>query len=70
MFPTRFTQAIQVIVQNRIITPVLASRTQLTPPWPARLLNRLPFLQQLIARVVAVGVRPEHVQTPEKNPSS
>jgi hypothetical protein len=37
----------------------------LTPPWPARLLNHLPFLQQLIARVVAVGVRPEHVRTPE-----
>jgi 2-polyprenyl-6-methoxyphenol hydroxylase-like FAD-dependent oxidoreductase len=65
MFPTRFTQFIQVMVQNRVITPVLASRTQLTPPWPARLLNQLPLLQQLLARVVAVGVRPEHVRTPE-----
>ncbi|MGD9844718.1 MAG: FAD-dependent oxidoreductase [Variibacter sp.] len=65
MFPTRVTQAIQVMVQKRVITPVLASRAQLTPPWPARLLNRLPFLQQLIARVVAVGVRPEHVRTPD-----
>jgi hypothetical protein len=52
-----------------VITPVLASRTQLTPPWPARLLNHLPLLQQLLARVVAVGVRPEHVRTPEKHPS-
>lgn len=65
MFPTRVTQAIQVMVQNRVITPVLASRTQLTPPWPVRLLNDLPFLQRLIARVVAVGVRPEHIRTPE-----
>ncbi|MGE0037781.1 MAG: FAD-dependent oxidoreductase [Xanthobacteraceae bacterium] len=62
MFPTRATQRLQVEVQDRIISRVLAARQTLSPPWPVRLINRCPFLQRLPARIVGVGFRPEHVR--------
>jgi 2-polyprenyl-6-methoxyphenol hydroxylase-like FAD-dependent oxidoreductase len=62
-FPTRATQWLQVQVQDRVISRVLASREKLSPPWPVRLIDRFPFLQRLPARIVGVGFRPEHVRT-------
>ncbi|MBI3801474.1 MAG: FAD-dependent oxidoreductase [Deltaproteobacteria bacterium] len=35
-FPTRLTQGLQVLIQKRVISPVLGSRTQLSLPWPLR----------------------------------
>jgi hypothetical protein len=69
-FPTRVTQAVQVFVQDRIFRRVLAAApatsTTATPvPWPVKLLRAFPVLQRLPARFVGVGVRPEHVRTPE-----
>jgi 2-polyprenyl-6-methoxyphenol hydroxylase-like FAD-dependent oxidoreductase len=61
-FPTRFTQRLQVLIQNRIIGKVLASSNQLTPPWPLRLFNAFPMLRRIPARMIGVGVRPEHVK--------
>jgi 2-polyprenyl-6-methoxyphenol hydroxylase-like FAD-dependent oxidoreductase len=63
-FPTRFTQRLQVLIQNRIIRRVLAGREQLAPPWPLRLFNRFPVLRRIPARLIGVGVRPEHVRVP------
>ena len=63
--PTRLTQGLQVFVQQRVISPVLGSRTQLSLPWPLRLLRRWPWLRRLPARLVGLGFRPEHVQTPD-----
>jgi 2-polyprenyl-6-methoxyphenol hydroxylase-like FAD-dependent oxidoreductase len=68
LFPTRVTQRIQILVQNNILSRVLASRGDIKPPWPVRLLGRHPLLQRLPARLVGLGVRPEHVQTPELAP--
>ena len=34
------------------------------PPWPVRLLGRCPLLQRIPARLVGLGVRPEHVRAP------
>ncbi|QEL17922.1 FAD-dependent oxidoreductase [Limnoglobus roseus] len=67
-FPTRVTQWLQMMVQNRVIGRVLASRTSLTQPWPVRLLRRFPILRRIPARLVGVGVRPEHVHTKEYRP--
>jgi 2-polyprenyl-6-methoxyphenol hydroxylase-like FAD-dependent oxidoreductase len=69
-FPTRVTQGVQVFVQDRIFRRVLAAApatsTTATPvPWPVKLLRAFPVLQRLPARFVGVGVRPEHVRTPE-----
>jgi 2-polyprenyl-6-methoxyphenol hydroxylase-like FAD-dependent oxidoreductase len=60
-WPTRATQWAQVAIQNRIISGVLASRQQVSPPLPVRLLDRWPLLRRIPAYLVGVGVRPEHV---------
>ncbi|MGE0213826.1 MAG: FAD-dependent oxidoreductase [Parvibaculaceae bacterium] len=67
-WPTRMIQAIQVFVQKRIISRVLGSQTRPSPPWPVRLLGAFPFLQRFPARLVGMGIRPEHVRTPAVRP--
>ena len=62
--PTRVTQRLQVLAQNRIVQPVLKSTQPLQAPWAVRLFNRFPLLQRIPARIVGVGVRPEHVHSP------
>ena len=66
-FPTRATQRMQVIVQNNVIRRVLGSTKPLTPPWPVKLLGRWKLLQRIPARAVGMGLRPEHVKTPEES---
>jgi 2-polyprenyl-6-methoxyphenol hydroxylase-like FAD-dependent oxidoreductase len=67
-FPTRVTQRLQVFVQDRVISRVLAGRRQLSLPWTIRLLRRVPLLQRIPARLVGVGIRPEHVRLPAVRP--
>ena len=62
--PTRVTQRLQLLIQRRVITRVLASTDRLDPPLPLRLLARVPILQRLPARLIGIGVRPEHVTMP------
>jgi 2-polyprenyl-6-methoxyphenol hydroxylase-like FAD-dependent oxidoreductase len=68
-FPARVTQRAQVAAQNNIVQPVLASTKPLEPPWILRLINRTPLLQRIPAWLVGVGVRPEHIHTPEAAPA-
>jgi 2-polyprenyl-6-methoxyphenol hydroxylase-like FAD-dependent oxidoreductase len=64
-FPTRVTQRLQVLVQNRIVTRVLGGSTRtVSPPFAVRLLQRFPPLRRLPARLIGLGVRPEHVRSP------
>jgi 2-polyprenyl-6-methoxyphenol hydroxylase-like FAD-dependent oxidoreductase len=63
-FPTRATQAMQVAVQKRVIGRVLRSTRTLSAPLIVRLLRLMPFLTRLPARLIGLGVRPEHVRTP------
>ena len=62
--PVRVTQWIQVLIQRRVITSVLSAAGPLEPPLPLRLLARFPVLRRLPARLIGVGIRPEHVKTP------
>ncbi|HYW54006.1 MAG TPA: FAD-dependent oxidoreductase [Dongiaceae bacterium] len=68
-FPIRVTQAFQVFVQNRVFSRALGNARQLRAPWPVKLLNWFPALRALPARFVGIGVRPEHVRTPELAPA-
>ena len=66
--PTRLTQRMQVLAQNRIIRRVLGKRERISPPWVVRLFNRYPVLRRIPARLIGMGVRPEHVRTAERKP--
>jgi len=63
MLPTRVIQWLQVAVQNRVITQVLKGSKALAPPLPIRLISRMPLLQRIPARIVGMGIRPEHIET-------
>ena len=63
--PTRVTQRLQLLIQNRVISRVLASRQRLALPLAARLLRHCPVFRRIPARLIGMGVRPEHVRTPE-----
>ena len=63
LWPVRATQAIQLFLQNRMIAPTLAGTRPLRPPLAARLLNAVPYLRRIPARVLGLGVQPEHVKT-------
>jgi 2-polyprenyl-6-methoxyphenol hydroxylase-like FAD-dependent oxidoreductase len=62
--PMKVVQAVQLAVQSRIVDPLLDSDKPVTAPWAARLFNRFPFLRRIPARIVGIGVRPEHVRIP------
>ena len=64
-FPTKATQWLQVQAQNRIIAPTLKRSGELKPPFAVRMLNMFPMLQRIPARLVGLGIRPEHIHTPE-----
>jgi 2-polyprenyl-6-methoxyphenol hydroxylase-like FAD-dependent oxidoreductase len=65
-FPTRVIQRVQVFVQQRVITGVLGTRNAIKPPLVVKLLRALPILRRIPARIVGMGVRPEHIRTPER----
>jgi 2-polyprenyl-6-methoxyphenol hydroxylase-like FAD-dependent oxidoreductase len=65
-FPVRMTQRMQVVVQNNIISVALKpGEGPLKPPLFARVINAVPWLQGITARFIGLGVRPEHVHSPE-----
>lgn len=62
-WPARVTQRAQVAVQDELLTPLLARRDAPSrPPLAVTLLERLPMLRRLPARLVGIGVRPERVR--------
>ena len=64
MLPTRVTQGLQLALQKRVVGRVLAGGERLSPPLALRLLAQVPFLRRLPARLIGLGVRPEHVTAP------
>jgi len=66
LFPTRVIQRMQITVQNRVIKRVLQSTGVVKPPWILRLLSRWWPLRFLPAQFIGVGVRPEHIRSPEQ----
>ena len=61
MFPTIATQLLQRALGRGVIARVLQSDQPLPVPVFIKALQRLPVLQGLTARAVAIGFRPEHV---------
>lgn len=68
--PTELTQALQVFIQNRVISNVLTMTARPKAPLFARMLNRFPWVRRFPARLIGMGFRPEHVKTPEASPKT
>jgi 2-polyprenyl-6-methoxyphenol hydroxylase-like FAD-dependent oxidoreductase len=66
--PMRFTQWLQLTIQRRVISRVLASHERPKAPAFFKLFGVFPILRSIPARLVGIGIRPEHVQTPEAAP--
>lgn len=64
-FPTHVTQRVQVFAQDRIISRVLAGNGPIAVPSILKWMQRWPSLQQIPARAIGLGARPEHVRTPD-----
>lgn len=64
LLPTHIIQGMQVLVQKQVVTKVLSGAGQMKPPLLLKLFARFPVLRRLPARLIGVGVRPEHVKTP------
>jgi 2-polyprenyl-6-methoxyphenol hydroxylase-like FAD-dependent oxidoreductase len=64
-FPARMTQKIQLAMQNRIIGPALQGTREPKPPLLFKLFDAFPLLRRIPARLLALGIQPEHVQTPD-----
>jgi len=63
--PMRVIQSVQIVVQNRLLAPTLASDRPPSPPLAVKLMQWFPVLRRLPARLIGMGVRPEHIRTPE-----
>ena len=65
LFPARMTQTMQTVIQDNIINRALSGE-DLKPPLVARLITAVPWLQGLTARLLGIGVRPEHVHSVQR----
>jgi 2-polyprenyl-6-methoxyphenol hydroxylase-like FAD-dependent oxidoreductase len=65
-FPTRVTQGFQVFAHKRFLGPAMRHARPITRlPFALKLLQLYPILRRIPARLVGLGVRPEHVHTPD-----
>jgi len=65
-FPAKMTQAAQVFAHKRFIKPALSNQAPVKRlPFALALLKNFPYLRRIPARLVGLGVRPEHIHTPE-----
>ena len=67
--PMRFTQWMQLTIQRRVVNPVLQTHERPKAPAFFKLFGVFPILRSIPARLVGIGIRPEHVQTPEAAPN-
>ncbi len=66
--PVKFTQWMQLTIQRRVVNPVLQTHERPKAPAFFKLFGVFPILRSIPARLVGIGIRPEHVQTPEAAP--
>jgi 2-polyprenyl-6-methoxyphenol hydroxylase-like FAD-dependent oxidoreductase len=69
MWPTRWTQTLQIQAHKRVVEPVLRGQVTFAKlPLAIRLLNGYPALRRIPARLIGMGLRPEHVKSPAIRP--
>jgi 2-polyprenyl-6-methoxyphenol hydroxylase-like FAD-dependent oxidoreductase len=69
LFPVKVIQGLQVAVHNRVLKPVVSAggdgRT-LKAPWPVKVLDASAWMRRWPAQILGLGVRPEHVRSPDE----
>ncbi|GJM03069.1 MAG: monooxygenase [Rhodomicrobium sp.] len=60
-FPAKVTQKMQILVQNNLIKQALSSKAAVKPPLMVRLFDKIPLLRRIPARIIGLGIRPEHI---------
>jgi 2-polyprenyl-6-methoxyphenol hydroxylase-like FAD-dependent oxidoreductase len=66
MLPTRIIQAMQRAAQDRLISRIVLGKLPIArPPRIVRLMQRFPILQAIPALLIGMGVRREHVRSPD-----
>lgn len=63
LWPTKVTQRLQLMIQKQIIADALSATEAPRPPLMLRLFDAWPWLRRWPARLIGMGVRPEHVET-------
>ena len=56
--PTKIIQTLQTFIQKQVFAKVLHNHQEIRPPW----FIKIPFLRSLLARLIAFGIFPVHVQ--------
>ncbi len=64
-WPANVTQRLQLAIQKSVIAPALIAKGEFRPPLALRLIASVPGLNRIPARLIGLGVRPEHVETRE-----
>jgi 2-polyprenyl-6-methoxyphenol hydroxylase-like FAD-dependent oxidoreductase len=63
--PMRVIQWLQIQIQNNVLSPVLGTQQRPKPPFAVKVFNWFPVLRRIPARLIGMGVRPEHIHTPQ-----
>jgi 2-polyprenyl-6-methoxyphenol hydroxylase-like FAD-dependent oxidoreductase len=66
----RFTQWLQLTAQKEVVSRMLKANERPKPAPIFKLLKIFPVLQRIPARLLGLGIRPEHIHTPEAAPSA
>jgi 2-polyprenyl-6-methoxyphenol hydroxylase-like FAD-dependent oxidoreductase len=66
LFPVKVIQGLQVAIHNRVLKPTVSGQVRtLKVPWPLKLLDANAWMRRWPAQILGVGVRPEHVRSPD-----
>ena len=66
LFPAKVIQGLQVAVHNRVLKPTVSGGNRtVTVPWILKRLNANAWLRRWPAQFLGIGVRPEHVRSPD-----
>ena len=67
-FPTRVTQFMQVNA-HKLLQNILNNPGPIAAPWQLKVVVNIPGIQHLPARLIGVGLRPEHIEDGRRKPA-
>jgi len=68
LWAVKVTQFVQVLAQKNLVVPIVSKSTKAKGvPLPLKIISRVGFLRRFMARFVGLGVRAEHINSPERH---